>query len=833
MNALPFPELRFAIRRLRKDAGSTIAAVAALACAIGAAVATWSLLSAVLLKPLPIAEAERLYLVDDVPPPNVAPSWVATHRYPLLEAVRESRTFEAVAAGGPALGPVLVLEQGDVPQRRQVYFAADDFFATLGIGAALGRTFTKDEDKRGAPVVAVLSDRYWRNTFNADPNVLGRTVTFSGKPATIIGVLPRGFRGLHLSEAPDLYLPLHVVGDIDHDLARMAQARTADPLTLFSWIRIVGRLPPGETTAAAAARLNALSCFCERDLTQGEVGPLSLTNVNTAAVPHFARTGAAQFTTVLSITVGLLLLVGSLTVGMLLLVRTEDRRDELTIRLALGATGTRLAASIAVEAAILCALGTALAVPVAIGLFRGIQAFEIPGRIAVAELDLTLDAGAWLAVTGVTLAATCLIALVASLTGAVAAVRSPVQSRALATPRVTRRAPRTVLIAGQVAITLVLVTGAGLFTRSLIEALTLNPAVETDRIVAANIGLGQYGYTRERAATFVEELLLTLRQNGVVHSAGISQAGGSSQAGTRVAIDGAARELPSGIEYFYVDRSFFSALGLPVVIGRDFEPSETVDSPVAVVSASLSQFVAGSGNPVGHRISDWESSFRLAQGQAPLRSPEIIGVVPDLIADVRDTTPLVVYQVLTRPLTFGLATTTLYVRAADDPRAAIREVTAAVKALDSRVMLQDVMTLDERIGRQMNPQRFGIYVLGALGGIALLLTVLGTYVVAQSMVVRRRRELGIRAALGAQSGQLRRLVLGDTARLVGIGLVAGLALTVAGARLIRSLLYQVGPLDPLTLVTTAAVIFGLALLVSLRPAFEATRVDLNRTLREE
>jgi len=172
-------------------------------------------------------------------------------------------------------------------------------------------------------------------------------------------------------------------------------------------------------------------------------------------------------------------------------------------------------------------------------------------------------------------------------------------------------------------------------------------------------------------------------------------------------------------------------------------------------------------------------------------------------------------------------------RAAGDPAIAMREAMAAAKALDPRVSLEGMMTLDEQIGRQMNPQRFGIYVLGALGGIALLLTVLGTYVIAQSMVVRRRRELGIRAALGAGSAQLRRLVLGDTARLVAIGLIAGLALAVAGARLMRSLLYQVEPLDPLTLVTTAAVIFGLALLVSLRPALEATRVDLNRTLREQ
>src|SRR6188508_3763178 len=138
MNSLPLGELRHAIRRLRKDAGSTIAAVAALACAIGAAVATWSLLSAVLLRPLPVAESERLFLVDDVPPPSVAPVWVAAHSYPFLEAIRDSGTFDAVAAGGPALQPLLVLEQGDVPQRRQIYFAAHDFFATLGIGAARG-----------------------------------------------------------------------------------------------------------------------------------------------------------------------------------------------------------------------------------------------------------------------------------------------------------------------------------------------------------------------------------------------------------------------------------------------------------------------------------------------------------------------------------------------------------------------------------------------------------------------------------------------------------------------------------------------------------------------
>jgi putative ABC transport system permease protein len=824
----PLGEIRFAIRRLRKDAGSTIAAVAALACAIGAAVATWSLLSAVLLKPLPVAEPERLFLVDDVPPPNVVPSWVAAHPYAFHQAVRESGTFDAVAAGGTAFGPLLVVEQGDVPQRRQVYFAAHDFFATLGIGAVRGRTFTEDEDRRGAPVVAMLADHYWRSVFNADPDILGRTVTVAGTSATVIGILPRGFRGLHLSEAPDLYLPLHVFGDLDHDLARIA-----DPFVFNSWVRIVGRLRPGETSAAAAAQLNAMDCLCPSGVTQGEVGPLSLTNVNTAAVPHFGRAGATQFTTLLSITVVLLLLVGCLTVGMLLLVRTEDRRDELAMRLALGASRTRLASSIAVEAGILCGLGAVLAVPIALWLFHGVRAFQLPGSIDVALLGITLDAGAWVAVTGAALTATCLIATFASAVGVTTAVRSPAQSRALTTPRVTRRAPRTVLIAGQVAITLVLVTGAGLFTRSLVEALSLNSTVATDRIVAATISLGQYGYTRDRAATFVDEMLQSLRANGAIEAVGISQAGGGAQAGTRVAIDGVTRELPSGLQYLIVDQGFFAALGLPVVAGRSFEPSEAASLQVVVVSESLGQFVADGDDPVGHRISDWDSIRQVMQGQAPLRSPEIVGVVPDLITNVNATEPLVVYQSLGPPVTVGLAGTTVYLRAANDPRAAMREAIAVVRTLDPRVTLQEIMTLDDRIGRQMNPQRFGVYVLGTLGGIALILTVLGTYVIAESMVVRRRRELGIRAALGARSAQLRRLVLGDTARLVGIGLIAGLALAVAGARLVRSLLYQVEPLDPLVLVSVAAGIFVLALLVSVRPALQAARVDLARTLREE
>jgi hypothetical protein len=253
MSLLRVDDIRFATRRLRKNPGAPIASVAALACGIGAATAAWSLISAVL---------------------------VPGHSYPEVEAIPASAVFDGIAAGG--IEDMLVTEEGGVPSRREVYFAGHDFFATLGIRAALGRTFAENEDRRGGPPVAVLSDRYWRLVFHADPNVLSGTVTVSATPATIIGVLPPGFRGLHLTEAPDLYLPLGAVDDIDFEPFNLR-----DPLgPRMAWLRVVGRLRPGDTPAAVETRLNAVPIDCPVcEQIRGGIGQFALTNVNTAAIP--------------------------------------------------------------------------------------------------------------------------------------------------------------------------------------------------------------------------------------------------------------------------------------------------------------------------------------------------------------------------------------------------------------------------------------------------------------------------------------------------------------------------------------------------------------------
>ncbi|HEX6995735.1 MAG TPA: FtsX-like permease family protein [Gammaproteobacteria bacterium] len=550
----------------------------------------------------------------------------------------------------------------------------------------------------------------------------------------------------------------------------------------------------------------------------------TLRNVRSAAIPAAVRAGMMQFGTLLSITVSLLLVAGCLTAGMLLLVRTEDRRDELAECLALGATRSRLAAGIAAEATILSVLGAVLAIPVSALLYHGVRGFGLPGGIDIELLELSFDFGAWFAIAGAALAITCTIAMLATVLGLAGHRSLRVQSSAVATPA-THRGLRTALLAGQVAITLVLVAGAGLFARSLATALSLNAELESSHIVTADVSLRSLGYTSERAIRFFDELRDRLQTNGTIASVSIAQPEGGTFA--ERTIDGVPRQMPSFLRETAIDEAYFSTFGLPIVEGRGLTRADTAGAPlVVVVSESFGRLIAGDGSPLGHRITEGGG---VVGAERPVA--EVVGVVADVITDVNTTEPLAMYYPLAQRTRQPFAT--LVVRAAGDPRATMREVTAVLSEMDPRVTPAQMSTLYEQIGRQMSPQRFGMYVLGMLGGIALVLAVLATYVVAASMVVGRRREMSIRAALGARGTQLGAIVLRDTVRLVGIGLAAGIALALLGAKTIRGLLYQVEPLEPAVLASTASLILACALLVSLKPAVEAARLDLTRSLRDE
>ena len=816
-------ELRLAIRRLTKRPGASIVSIVTLACAIGAASATWSLLSAVLLRPLPVKDADRLVVPGTITRFGQGIGISHGFTYPMFPLVRDAGIFEhAAAEWTPPLPLFTVTTAGSLPVRTAFGFATHDLFDLLGVQIVLGRTFTADDDRRGAAPVAILTDRYWRRVFDARADAIGRTITIGGKPATIVGVAQRGFRGLELSEPVDAYLPLMTIADVGNKLTNYF-AEAGHVSSPSSGIKLVGRLGPATSAEQAAARLAAVDMPGYRP---GHPKPaFVLTPIHVAATPARARAGMLEFTRLLGTTVALLLFIGCGTVGMLLLIRTEARREEMAVCVALGASRGRLAKGVAFEGALLSAAGAVAAVPVAWWLFRGMSASQLPGRIDIGLLDLALDTRVVLSAAAFALLASLLISLIAATFGIRASAAESLRTRGGATPRVTRRRTRAALVTAQVAVAMVLVAGAGLFARSLSAALGLNAGVDMERVISGGIDLGPYGYNVPRATAFFDDLYAALRANPAVESLAYSISRGS-MAG-KLSVDGVPRQFSSDVLFTSVDRRYFDTMRLSVIAGRNFTEHDQPGAPlVAIVSESFARKLAEGGSAIGRRI---QMPFRRADRPADVM--EVVGVVGDVVTRVSVLEPLDMYFPVEQ-MNPGLGRT-LVVRATGTSDAARREIVGAVKAIDPAVAPSPLITLEERIGQQMAPQRLGAIVLGALGIIAVLLTILGTYVLAESMAAMRMREMGIRAALGATRGQLGAIVMAETGRLVGFGLIVGLGLAWLGANTIRAFLFQVQPFDPLTLTAVAGTILTLALMVSVRPALRAAQVDLGTVLKDQ
>lgn len=809
-------DLRLALRRLLKRPASTLASIGTLAAAIGAAAVTWSALSAVLVNPLPVRDADNLLIVGTQIQRRTGPAVVTTFLYPKYHQARESGVFEQTTAqwGSSFL---LLVNSGNGTARTDVSFATHDFFELLGVQPALGREFAPGDDVRGATLVAVLTDRYWRTALKADPAVIGRTIDVAGKKAAVIGVLPNRFRGLNLAAKTDFYLPFHTIADVADPLSNFF-AEPNQQSSPTAGTMILGRLRTGVTHVEAASRLAALN-----PTPPGRpAAPIVLLPVNQAAIPEAARPGMVRFSRLLAATVGLLLFIGCTTVGMLLLIRTEARRAEFAMCMALGASRGRLARGIAIEGALLAAAGSLAALPVAWWLFGLIRIFQLPGNISVELLELSLDARVLAVTIGAAITAVLLIALVAGVFGFRADVADALRARTGVTP-LSRRASRGALVGAQVAVAVTLVGGAGLFARSLMAALSLNPGLDMSRIVMTTITLRPHGYTPERAEIFFDDLRNRLQGHPAIDSVSMRVYEGGMSSSGQLTVNGVPRQFPSTLWYIRVDEPFFPTLSVRVIEGRNFTAEDRAGSPpVALVTESFGRMLADSGSPLGRRISG------MSAADAPI---EVVGVVSDTITNVEVLEPLILYL----PLAQGHPSVARDVtaRASGDVEDAQRAILAAVKEIDPQVIPTPPRTLEERMAAQMEPQRLGMTVLGALGAIAILLTLLGTYVLAESMASARMKEMGIRAALGATRGQLGSIILTDTARLTITGVLAGLGLAWMGTTTIRSFLFQVAPFDPLTIGSVAASMLILALAVSLRAALRVARVDLAQVLRND
>ena len=424
------------------------------------------------------------------------------------------------------------------------------------------------------------------------------------------------------------------------------------------------------------------------------------------------------------------------------------------------------------------------------------------------------------------LAASLLIAVIASTFGFTANIADALRSRAGVTPRLSRRRTRLALVGAQVAIAFVLLAGAGLFSRSIASALRLNPGFDTSRLVIGSISVDGHGYSAERAESFFEELRQRLERHPAVGSVAYDFWAGGMGGGGTTYVNSVAKKFPSMVNYAYVDARYFSTVGQPIVRGRDFTNHDGAKAPrVAIVSESFGRLLASDGDPLGLRIAEFGGS----RGQSAPQI-EVVGIVPDVITSITALEPLVIYMPMSQR--GPSPSRSLMLRAKGDPSIAMQEVVSTMKQIDPAVTAPLLSTIDDQFRRQMDPQRFGASLMGTLGVVATILTLLGTYVLAESMTVIRRREMGIRAALGATRRQLGSSVLRESAVLVSVGLAAGLGLAWLGANTIRAFLFQVQPLDLYTLAAVATMILVLALVVSLRPAINATRVDLAKLLKD-
>jgi len=814
-------EVRLAVRRLLKRPAATIASIATLAAAIAAAAVTWSTLSAVLLSPLPVKDPGRVVIVSTL---ATTGAYAGTlHRgvsYPYFAHVRDSAVFEDVAAAWLPPMALLTRIEDKAPERAQTAFVTHNFFAALGVPVTSGRTFSVDDDRRGAVPVAILSNRYWQRVWNSAPDVVGRTLMVDKTAITIVGVAPPRFRGINLAEAPDIYLPFHVITDIGSPFVNYL-AEPNHQSSPSASVTLIARLRAGSTAADATARLGILPVPADPRL--GD--KLAASPLNTEALPLTARAGVGQFSGLLAGTVGLLLFAGCTTVGLLLLLRTEARRDEFAMCLALGASRGRLVRGVATEGLLLALAGAILSLPVAASLFGLLSAFQLPGGVALDMLELSLDRKAIAAAAACAVAVVVTVSLIAGVFGFRASVADAIRSRTGSTRRSAGRGVRAFLVCSQVAVALFLLSGASLFARSLAGALSLNAGLDPGRLIPVSIALMPYGYSAERAAPLFDQLRERLAANPAIQSVSATFSQGGM--GGAMPIDGTPRKFPTDVQFRSIDSHYFPTLSIPTLAGRNFAATDNDGAPmVGIVSQSFANLLADGGSPIGRRIT---MPYR-RQGAAPPQV-EVIGVVPDVITSVSVMEPLTLYMPIAQQ--FPIASREFFVRASRDADAARIEILDAIRQLDPSVTPAPMYTMQERIGRQMGAQRFGATVLTALGAIAVLLTVLGAYVLADSMASARMREMGIRAALGATRRHLGSIVLAQTGRLIGIGIAAGIGLAWLGASTIRSFLFRIQPLDPTTLVGVAGVILLLTLAVSLRAALRVARVDLAQLLRDD
>ncbi len=825
-----FHDLRFGVRMLRKNPGFTAVAVLSLALGIGANTAIFQLVNAVRLKMLPVRNANELVniqLSDMDAARGSKPSPYAAVTNPIWEQIRDRQEgFSGILAWSRN---DFNLAQGGEVRWAKGLWVSGDFFNVLGVRPELGRVFTAADDQRGcAAPGAVISHSFWQREYGGDPNVLGRKVTLSDKPFEIVGVTPEHFFGLEVGRTFDVALPICADAIIAGKNNRLDSG--------FNWwLMVTGRLKPGWTIAQATAQLQSISPSLFQQTLPPNYPPVSVNKYLASKLE--ALEGSGGYSTLranyerplwlLLAIAGLVLLIACANLANLLLARASKREREIALRQAVGASRARIIRQLLVETLLLTLLGTALAVAMAQGLSRFLVSTIGTGLNAV-FLDLTPD---W-RVLGFTAGVAALTCLLFGLTPALRVTRVELNSIMKNTGRGLtagggRFSLRRALVVVQVALSLVLVASALLFTRSLNKLLTLDAGFNQEEMLVARVGFRRLNIAPERRIEFKAQLLERLKAvpgiQAIAESDTLPLTGGGRS--NDVWIDGHPDDKIN-VSFNRVGVDYFRTIQLPLRSGREFSSHDTLNAPkVAIVNETFARQLR-EPNPIGRRV------VVEATPSEPETAYEIVGVARDAkfedlkeelipvmyLSSLQDPQPVPSRQFLIR---------------SNLPQG---EITASV----GRALSEVNPSLDTSfewfrniVAGSMLRDRLMATLSGFFGVLALVLATIGLYGILSYAVASRTNEIGIRIALGARTREIVRLILREALLLVVIGIVAGLPAVLVVARFASTLLFDLSPADPLSLTLAALIMMAVAILAAYLPARRATRIDPLVALRYE
>jgi macrolide transport system ATP-binding/permease protein len=805
-------DLRYGARRLIKSPGVTIIAVLSLALGIGANTAIFSLVNTALLRPLPVENPEQLVSLANTSENRIFP----TFSYPNYKDFRDRNdAFAGLIAY--RFAPLSVSHDG-INERLWGYVVTGNYFEVLGVHALTGRMISAEDDKLpGAHPVTVLSYEGWRRRFGSDPSVVGKSLIVNGRSFMIIGVAPKGFFGTEIIAAPEFWFPMAMQAELEVGDNWLDKRGVEN-------IFVQGRLKPGVSISQAQAVLNSIALQLEREYP--DVNEAKRVSLGAAGYMSGTMRGAVLgFTGVLMVVVTFVLLLACTNLVNLLLARAVERRKEIAVRLALGASRRRLVRQLMTESLLLAFVSGALGLLLAYWLISFAVRLKPPVDVPL-SVDLQLDYRVLIYTCLASLATGVLFGLLPALQATKVDLQTALKGEnSGGNPR--RSLMKSGLIVLQVSLSLILLVGGGLMLRALQRAQTLDLGFNPKNAVEASFDLRLQGYDKGRSLEFHKRLLERVRALPGVNSAGLVDLAPVDLHFSRapVFIEGQSVERAKAplAMTSRVSPGYFQAIGTPLLRGSDFsEQDDEKSPPVAIINETFARRLWPGQDPLGKRFSI---------GRADQPPVQVIGVVADGKYAGLNESP---QPFVSRPLSQAYSgATTLIVRSDTDPQKLIAIVRNELRQLDPNMPLSSSKLLTERLAMPLLPVRIAAAVLSSFGLLALALAAIGIYGVMSYAVSRRTREIGIRVALGAQASDVLRLVLwqGMVPPLIGvaIGLSAALALT----RLVRSLLFGVSAADPLTYAGVAALLTLVTLLACYIPARRATMVDPMVSLRDE